>query len=131
MRKRQKNILTVTMLVTLLLISSLVVFAQDDKVSPKGSVVGNDQESLLIGKIISHKNSSVLVKGLMGYDGEIVIHITDQTAFPNGAITDYPEGYLITAYYDGSIMESFPPQINASSIAGVEEDGKVSICSVP
>lgn len=83
------------------------------------------EAQMIIAKIISYDDGVIYAEAIMGYTGNVYMNITDETYFPNGEITEFPAGFLITAYYN-EVMESDPAQINLNVIEAVDEDGEIT-----
>lgn len=96
------------------------------------SVEEGQQDKLFIGKIKSFNEGMVEVEKLFDLENDFtkedMIYIDVTSAeFPNGEVTEYPEGYLITVDYKEIVNEDSSFKIIATVVNAVEEDGVVTI----
>lgn len=68
------------------------------------------------GRVLEVSENSIKILSLNGKQDEMVVNINDETEFADNISTSFEEGNMVIIEYNGSIMESYPPRINALKI---------------
>lgn len=98
----------------------------------KNQIEESNEAELFIGVIEEYKNNKVKVKPIFDLSRDykdtdsVYVNITD-AEFPNGVITEYPEGYLLDITYETIQQTGNGFEILAKEVTAVEEDKVVTI----
>lgn len=73
-----------------------------------------------------HKGG-IIVDGIFGTTGDLCLIIDENTVFKNGKPEEYPEGYLISGFYTGKVIEGDVPQITLTTLSAVEPNQEIKL----
>lgn len=94
-----------------------------------GYLIPTQEETSFYGTVIEVSESNLHIQGIpendINHRGEFILHITPKTNIIDNnspiSISDIPINSTIQAFYTGSILESYPAQINdVTEIALIE-----------
>lgn len=147
-----KKLLSMVLVISMLVMITIPISAADTKIkkddtgglTKREMKIGDlawhkegtqTENKLFIGLIKAYENEKVKVESLFDLNNEFksddIIYIDVKNAeFLNGEVTNYPEGYLISVYYDEIIQTTDGYEIIAKEVSAVEENGTVTICEV-
>lgn len=130
-----KKILSTSLAIGLLVSTTGTVYAQvnegikNQKMEQK---VRQNEGELFIGLIEGVENGKVKVKGIFDITGKINkdsdVYIDLSGAEGKENVSEYPEGYIISIYYDEVDITEGVTIIKANKLSAVEANGEVSTC---